>query len=452
MVGTGYVGLVAGAGFAHHRHDVTCVDVDGARIALLNEGRVPIHEPGLEALVTDGLASARLRFTTDVSAAVANADIVFLAVCTPACAAGTDDSVDLRNLDAAARSVGRAMRPGAVVVNKSTAPVGTVERIRALIVAESPSPHPVTVVANPEFLREGAAVRDFLAPTRVVLGLDDTQAEALLRELYAPFVTTQSQILSMDVRSAELAKYGANAMLAVRISFMNELARLADLLGADIEHVRRSMGMDPRIGPHVLAAGAGYGGSCLPKDVRALVQASSDAGVPQGVIAAAAQANEAQRRLLGALVAEHFAHDVVGRRIALLGVAFKPETDDVREAPAVVLIEQLLAMGADVVVYDPAAMANVEARFARSIAYAPTAYLAVEGADAIVLVTEWEEFRKLDLDRIAATMRTRTVFDGRNLWEPDALLRRGFTYYGIGRGLGRPSQRGEQPPSRRPRR
>lgn len=450
MAGTGYVGLVAGAGFAHHGHEVTCVDIDAARIAQLGEGRLPIFEPGLEPLVKEGLTTGKLRFTTDVSAAVENAIVVFLAVCTPARAVGVDDSVDLQYVDAAARSVGRAIRDRTVVVIKSTVPVGTVERVRALIAGETR--HPVAVVANPEFLREGAAVRDFLTPARVVLGVDDSRAEELLRGLYTPFVSTQAQILTMDVRSAELAKYGANAMLAVRISFMNELARLAERLGANIEDVRRCMGMDPRIGPHALSAGAGYGGSCLPKDVRALSRVAEDAGAPLGVVAAAAQANEDQRRLLGVRVAEHFEHDVAGRRIAVWGVAFKPETDDIREAPGVVLIDQLLAMSADVVVYDPAAVANVATRFGRRISYAPTPYQAAEGADAVVLVTEWEEFRSIDLDRISATMRTPTVFDGRNLWEPDVLRRLGFTYYGIGRGRGQPARRGEPPTTRPPRR
>ena len=429
VIGTGYVGLVTGAGFADFGHDVTCVDIDAARVAQLRRGEVPFHEPGLGELLARNLRAGRLRFTTAIADAVPGAQLAFIAVGTPAAA---DGAADLAQVLAAARAIGAALTGFAVIVTKSTVPVGTAAHVRAAVAGATA--HAFAVASNPEFLKEGDAVSDFLRPARVIIGADDERASALLRELYRGVLRTSDRIQVMDVASAELTKYAANAMLATRISFMNELAHLCEAVGADVEVVRKGIGADPRIGPKFLFAGAGFGGSCFPKDLRALLHAARAHGVPLEVVAAAERANARQQRVLGARAIAHFGGRLDGRRVAVWGLAFKPETDDIREAPALALIEQLRAAGAAVVAHDPVAMPNVRALLGDAVELADDPYAAAAGADALALVTEWHALRDPDLARLAATMRTRVLLDGRNVWRPDEARRAGFVYYGIGRG------------------
>jgi len=428
VIGTGYVGLVSGAGFADFGHDVTCVDIDDLRVEALRRGEIPIHEPGLPELVRRNVQLGRLHFTTSTAEAVPGALIVFIAVGTPS---GADGSADLQYVFEAARNIGRAINGFTVIVNKSTVPIGTADKVRAIIAKETS--HPFAVASNPEFLKEGDAVNDFLKPARVVLGADDPRALDLLREVYRGVMRTGDRIQAMDIRSAELTKYAANAMLATRISFMNELASLAEVVGADIEAVRKGIGSDPRIGPKFLFAGAGFGGSCFPKDLRALVHTARENKVPLTIVSAVEQANERQKRLLGERILAHFNGNVRDKRVAMWGLAFKPETDDIRESPALTLADQLRAGGAKVIGYDPAAMPNVRDQIGPTIELAENAYAAVAGADALVLVTEWHEFRHPDLSRLGELMRTKVLFDGRNVWSPTAARSAGFTYYAIGR-------------------
>lgn len=427
VVGTGYVGLVTGAGFSDFGHDVTCVDIDPTRVATLRRGEVPFYEPGLHDLIKRNAGLDRLRFTTSTAEAVAGAEIVFIAVGTPS---GEDGSADLGYVIEAAKQIGAALTGFAVVVTKSTVPVGTAAKVHAAV--GSATTHPYAVASNPEFLKEGDAVNDFLRPARVIVGAEDEAAIAVLRELYRGVLRTNDRIQIMDLASAELTKYAANAMLATRISFMNELSRLCEVVGADIEAVRKGIGSDPRIGNKFLFAGAGFGGSCFPKDLRALRHTAQNVNVPLGVVDAVERANERQKRVLGERVLAHFGGNLTGKRIALWGLAFKPETDDIRESPALVLIEQLRAAGATVVGYDPAAMTNIKAQGV-AIELVKDAYAAAAGADAIVLVTEWHELRDPDLDRLKATMRSHVLIDGRNVWPMAAARALGFTYYGIGR-------------------
>jgi UDPglucose 6-dehydrogenase len=429
VIGSGYVGLVAGAGFADFGNDVVCVDLDAERIRRLKEGVIPIHEPGLTELVRDNLDAGRLSFTTAIGEAVAGADVVILAVGTPM--SENDGAADLRYVDGAARDVARALTGYAVVVTKSTVPVGTAARIRAIMSAETQQPF--SVASNPEFLKEGDAVNDFMKPDRVVLGVDDERAGAVLRQLYSPFVRTNDRIMVMDVASAELTKYASNAMLAVRISFMNELALLSERVGADIEKVRKAVGADPRIGPKFLFPGPGFGGSCFPKDIRALAHTARGAGMTLEVVEAADRANLRQKKVLGARVREFFGGNLAGKRVAVWGLAFKPETDDIREAPALTVIADLREAGAHVVGYDPVAMPAIKAQLGDALELAQTEYAAVEGAHALVLVTEWKQFRGADFRRVKAAMAAPNVFDGRNVWDPAALRGLGFAYHGIGR-------------------
>jgi UDPglucose 6-dehydrogenase len=429
VIGTGYVGLVAGAGFSDFGNDVACVDIDDGRIDKLRRGQVPIYEPGLEMLVRRNAAAGRLSFTKDIEEAVAGADAVFIAVGTPQ---GDGGQADLNHVLRAAREIGRALTGWAVVVTKSTVPVGTADKIRAAIAGETR--HPFAVAANPEFLKEGDAVADFMKPARIILGCDDDRALAVLRNLYAPFVRTNDRVLVMDVRSAELTKYAANAMLATRISFMNEVALLCEEVGADIEKVRRGVGSDPRIGPKFLFPGPGFGGSCFPKDIRALAHTGHEAGVELMVVEAAWRANERQKRVLAARVAAELGEDLAGVRVGVWGLAFKPDTDDVREAPAIPLIEDLLIAGAQVIAFDPAAVETARAALGDRVDYAPDMYAAAEDADALVLVTEWHAFRRPDFGRLAGLMRGKSLFDGRNVWNPDEVAQHGFRYYGLGRG------------------
>jgi UDPglucose 6-dehydrogenase len=440
MVGTGYVGLVTGACLADTGNEVLCLDLDERKIAILKDGRIPIHEPGLEAIVRRNAAAGRLRFTTDVAHSVDHGTMQFIAVGTPP---EEDGSADLRHVVAAARSIGRHMHAYRVIVDKSTVPVGTADLVRDTIAGELNARGidvPYSVVSNPEFLKEGAAVEDFMRPDRVVVGCDDERATQLMRALYAPFQRNHERMLVMDVRSAELTKYAANAMLATRISFMNELANLAERLGADVEQVRRGIGSDPRIGYHFLYAGAGYGGSCFPKDVKALQHTAQENGMHLRVLEAVEQANEAQKRVLLDKITARFGERLDGRCFALWGLAFKPDTDDMREAPSRVLIDGLTRLGARVVAYDPAALHEAKRVFGDqpALQYAPSPMAALEDADALVIVTEWKEFRSPDFEEIARRLRHRVVFDGRNLYEPQMVRAFGLEYHGIGRGTSVP--------------
>jgi len=435
MIGTGYVGLVTGTCFAEVGNDVLCLDVDARKIAILDEGGVPIHEPGLEAMVKRNVAAGRLRFTTDVDASVAHGALQFIAVGTPP---DEDGSADMQYVIEAARNIGKRMQGVKVVVDKSTVPVGTAERVQATIAAELAARGvtiPFAVASNPEFLKEGAAVEDFMKPDRVVVGASDEHAIATLRALYAPFMRNHERFLVMDVRSAELTKYAANAMLATRISFMNELANLADRLSADIEMVRQGIGSDPRIGYHFLYPGVGYGGSCFPKDVKALQYTADQFGHPLTLLAAVERVNDAQKHVLVDKLIERLGSDLSGRTIALWGLAFKPNTDDMREAPSRVIIEALAARGARVVAYDPIAMDEARRIFGSapylSLAKSPLA--ACDGADALVVVTEWKEFRSPDFDELKRRLAAPLVFDGRNLYAPAEVRAAGFEYFGIGR-------------------
>jgi len=432
-IGTGYVGLVTGACLAEMGNHVVCLDTNPDKIRILNEGEIPIHEPGLAEVVRRNVASGRLQFTTNVDAAVDHGTILFIAVGTPP---GEDGSADMQYVQAAARSIGARMTDYKLVVDKSTVPVGTADAVRSAIegeLARRGVALEFSVVSNPEFLKEGAAVEDFMKPDRIIVGSDDERATLLMRALYSPFNRNRDRLVVMDLRSAELTKYAANAMLATRISFMNEMALLAEQVGADIEWVRRGIGSDPRIGHDFLYSGAGYGGSCFPKDVKALIQA---AGSGMRVLRAVDEANERQKLVLVDKVVQRFGDDLTGRHFALWGLAFKPNTDDMREAPSRVVIAELTRRGATVSAYDP--VATAEARKAlegvSGVSYAESANAALEGADALVIVTEWKEFRTPDFDHIKRTLRQPVVFDGRNLYEPPLMQALGLEHWGIGRG------------------
>jgi UDPglucose 6-dehydrogenase len=440
VFGAGYVGLVGAACLSDMGNSVLCADVDAARVARLHAGEVPIHEPGLAELLRRNVAAGRLRFTTDAAEAVAHGTVIFIAVGTPP---AEDGSADLAHVLEVARRIGAHMCDYKVVVDKSTVPVGTAERVREALVEQLRARQtlvPFAVVSNPEFLKEGAAIDDFMHPDRVIIGSDDEQATLLMRALYAPFLRNRDRILLMDVRSAELTKYVANAMLATRISFMNEMAALAERVGADIEQVRLGIGADPRIGTHFLYAGCGWGGSCFPKDVQALQRMGEEAGVDMGVMHAVVEVNEHQKRLLGRRIVERFGTDLRGRVIGVWGLAFKPETDDLREAPSLVLIDELLARGAQVRAVDPVAMPGLaERRAAREgLVLVDEPMAAADGADALVVVTEWRQFRSPDFAGLLHRMRTPVIVDGRNLYDPALMQQLGFEHVGIGRGVPTP--------------
>ncbi|QPF75091.1 UDP-glucose/GDP-mannose dehydrogenase family protein [Roseateles sp. DAIF2] len=436
-IGTGYVGLVTGACLAEMGNHVVCLDVNPEKIAVLNAGEIPIHEPGLLEVVRRNVAAGRLQFTTDVDLAVRHGTILFIGVGTPP---DEDGSADLQYVLAAARSIGARMTDYKVIVDKSTVPVGTADKVRAAIadeLAKRGADVAYAVVSNPEFLKEGAAVEDFMRPDRIIVGSDDEQATLLMRALYAPFTRNHDRLMVMDVRSAEFTKYAANAMLATRISFMNELALLAEKVGADIELVRRGIGSDPRIGYQFLYAGAGYGGSCFPKDVKALVRTGREQGQDLLVLSAVEAANERQKRVLVDKVVARFGADLTGRHFALWGLAFKPNTDDMREAPALVIVDELLQRGATVSAYDPVAIDEARrllAGYGDRIRFAERAEGALPGADALLIVTEWKEFRTPDFDQIKAQLKHPVVFDGRNLYEPALMKTLGLEHHGIGRG------------------
>ena len=435
MIGTGYVGLVTGTCFAEVGNHVLCLDVDARKIAILNDGGVPIHEPGLEAMVRRNVAAGRLHFTTDIDASVAHGMLQFIAVGTPP---DEDGSADMQYVIEAARNIGRRMQGPKIVVDKSTVPVGTADRVRAAI-AEELATRGVDiafcVASNPEFLKEGAAVDDFMRPDRVVVGASDERAIAVLRAIYAPFMRNHERVLVMDVRSAELTKYAANAMLATRISFMNEVANLADLLGADIEMVRQGIGSDPRIGYHFLYPGVGYGGSCFPKDVKALQYTATQFSHPLKLLAAVETVNEAQKRVLVDKIVARFGADLSGRTFALWGLAFKPNTDDMREAPSQVIVAALAERGARIVAYDPVAMGEARRVLGDTpfMSYAASPLAACKDADALIVVTEWQEFRSPDFEALKRQLRTPLIFDGRNLYNPSDVRGAGIEYVGIGR-------------------
>ena len=436
VIGSGYVGLVTGACFADAGNHVLCCDVDAAKIAILNAGGLPIFEPGLGVVVERNRAAGRLVFSTDIQASVAHGELQFIAVGTPP---GEDGSADLSHVVAAARSIGRHMTEYRVIVNKSTVPVGTADAVGKAIAEELAARGtdlPYSVVSNPEFLKEGAAIEDFMRPDRIVIGSDDERATKLLRGLYAPFQRNRERVMVMSVRSAELTKYAANAMLATRISFMNDLANLAERIGADIEEVRQGIGSDPRIGYDFLYAGAGFGGSCFPKDVQALQRTAEAAGHPLRVLAAVEAVNQAQKHVLAGKVKARFGADLRGRRFAVWGLAFKANTDDMREASSLALIEGLLEAGAEVRAYDPVAGRHAARLYAteKRVVLADSASAALDGCDALCVVTEWQEFRSPDFDEVKAKLKTAAIFDGRNLYDPAVMRRLGIEYFSIGRG------------------
>ncbi len=435
VIGAGYVGLVTGACLSEMGNHVVCLDVDPRKVSMLQRGEVPIHEPGLDALIQRNAAAGRLQFTTDVVAAVNHGTLQFIGVGTPP---DEDGSADMQYVLAAARSIGQHMTDYKVVVDKSTVPVGTADKVRATVaaaLAERGLSMQFAVVSNPEFLKEGAAIDDFMKPDRIVIGSEDERATLLMRAVYAPFMRNRDKLLVMDLRSAELTKYAANAMLATRISFMNELALLAERVGADIELVRNGIGSDPRIGTHFLYAGTGYGGSCFPKDVKALIRAGQDVGMQLGVLQAVEDANDRQKLVLVQRVVQRFGDDLSGRTFALWGLAFKPNTDDMREAPSRVIVAELLRRGARVQAYDPVAMPEARRVLAdlSGVQFVDNQTAALDGADALLIATEWKEFRTPDFDDIKARLKQAVVLDGRNLYDPALMRAYGIDYQAIGR-------------------
>ena len=441
VIGSGYVGLVCGACLANVGNDVVCADIDARKVARLTQGEVPFFEPGLADLVRANLEAGRLRFTTEVEGAVRDGAVVFIAVGTPQ---GDDGSAELRYVDQVAETIGKALAGGEnvlvdghkVVLTKSTVPVGTTDRVSEIIGRHAKQPF--VACSNPEFLKEGDAINDFLKPDRVVVGTPDGDlgdlAREVLRELYEPFTRTRERIHFMDVRSSELTKYAANALLATKISFMNDLANLAERVGADIERVRNGIGSDPRIGYQFLFPGTGYGGSCFPKDVKALLHTGESNGHALRILAAVDAVNVDQKRVLLRKLRAHFGGDLAGKRVAVWGLSFKPRTDDMREAPSIELVRGLLADGAEVVAHDPEAMENARGLFEDAVTLLDDHYACLDGADALCVVTEWSLFRRPDFDQLTRRMNAPVVFDGRNLYDPDRMQSRGFTYYAVGRG------------------
>ena len=441
VMGCGYVGLVTGACLAEMGNLVTCVNSEARKVAQLRLGILPFFEPGLESLAQRNSQQHRLSFTSDPGTTLADAEVVFIAVGTPPLVHG---GADTRYVMTSAAEIGQHMQPGCVVVNKSTAPVGTVQRIRDVLdraAAQRGLTYSHDVVANPEFLREGTAVQDFMNPDRVIIGSDGERAERVMRGLYAPFVRNHERMIVMGVRDAELTKYAANAMLATRISFMNEMARLCDALGVDVENVRRGIGSDTRIGYSYLYAGCGYGGSCFPKDVRALIDMARQAKVEPNILDAVTRTNETQKQWVSEVIAGRYGHRLQDRRFAVWGLSFKPNTDDLREAPAVTIIGDLLAAGAKVMAYDPVAMPRAREELpaawmvSGALQFADDPYIALDGVDALVLATEWKPFRSPDFDAMKARMRGRLIVDGRNQYDPQQMRALGFEYCGVGRGV-----------------
>lgn len=433
VVGTGYVGLVTGACFAESGVNVTCVDNNSEKIRQLKDGAVPIYEPGLESIIRRNVEKKRLTFTTELKEGLDGADVIFVAVGTPP---GEDGSADLKHVLEVAREIGSVITRYIVVVTKSTVPVGTSEKIRKAVQGEldrRKADIRFDMASNPEFLKEGAAVEDFLKPERIVIGIDNEKTAEIMKRLYMPFVLNNHPILFMDIASAEITKYAANAMLATRISFINEIANLCDILGADITHVRKGIGSDSRIGSKFIYPGSGYGGSCFPKDVKAIIKTANDNGYELNVIKAVEKANEYQKNVIFKKMSGHFKNDFKNKVIGIWGIAFKPKTDDIREASSLILIDQLLEAGAKIKAYDPAAMHEAKKQLGDKIEYCADPYEAIEGADAMALMTEWSEFHLPEFSRMAELMKNKVIFDGRNIYDPAELKRQGFKYYGIGR-------------------
>ncbi len=429
VIGSGYVGLVTGACLAETGNDVVCADIDAKKVERLLRQEVPIYEPGLDQLIHRNQAEGRLTFTADVGASVDRARVVFIAVGTPA---NEDGSADLQHVLAVARAIGSHLLPDTIVATKSTVPVGTAERVRAAVI-EGGAKVPFSICSNPEFLKQGAAIEDFMKPDRIVVGVENDAARDVMAELYAPFVRTGNPVLFMDVPSAEVTKYAANAMLATRISFMNAVANFCELVGADVNHVRKGIGTDKRIGPAFLFPGPGYGGSCFPKDVKALIKSGGDAGLHFDLLEAVERTNERQKLVLFDKLKAAFGGDLKGRTVAIWGLAFKAETDDMRMSPSIPLIEGLLAAGARVQAHDPKAMDTARAIFGDQVAYAHDPYSALHGADALAIVTEWLVYRNPDFERLKALLKTPRIFDARNLYDPARMKAQGISYYGIGR-------------------
>ncbi len=435
IVGTGYVGLVTGACFAETGVNVTCVDIDKDKIQKLNNGTIPIYEPGLEKLVEKNVAKNRLQFTTDILVNLPDSDVVFIAVGTPP---DEDGSADLQYVLSVARDIGRYMQNYLVVVTKSTVPIGTAEKVRAAIQSELNYRGvniPFDVASNPEFLKEGDAIEDFMKPDRIVVGIDSEKAQAVLQRLYNPFVLNGHPIIFMDIPSAEMTKYAANSMLATRISFMNDLALLCERVGADINNVRKGIGSDPRIGPKFLYAGTGYGGSCFPKDVKALIKTAAENNHPLRILEAVENVNEDQKSVLVKKMIDFYcgAENLSGKTFALWGLSFKPNTDDMREAPSLVIIDELTKMGATVRAYDPVAMNECKRRIGDKIVYTQNQYEATEQADALLIVTEWNEFRIPDFEKLTKNLKEKIIFDGRNIYQPEMMREKGFSYISIGK-------------------
>ena len=436
VIGTGYVGLVTGTCLAESGNDVICMDIDARKIEMLNSGIVPIYEPGLEELIKRNVEHGRLSFTTDMAKAVRSAELIFIAVGTPP---GEDGSADLKYVIGAAKEIGKHLNGYKIVINKSTVPVGTGDRVKAAI--NSLTKHKFDVVSNPEFLKEGAAVEDFMKPDRVVIGADSAKAREIMQDLYAPFVRKGDRVLLMDIKSAEMTKYASNAMLATKISFINEMANICAGLGADIDSVRRGMGYDRRIGFEFLFPGVGYGGSCFPKDVKALAQTAQNIGLNAQLLKSVEAVNEAQKSVLADMIRRHFVgrrnaasrKSLAGKTIAVWGLSFKPKTDDMREAPSVIIINSLLRAGAVVNAHDPVAMNEARKIFKNRINYMEQEYETLQGADALAVVTEWSEFRTPDFKKMKKLMKKPVIFDGRNIYIKEELRKLGFTYYGIGR-------------------
>ena len=430
VIGTGYVGLVAGACFADSGNQVVCLDVNPEKIETLNQGGIPIYEPGLEEVVRRNRSEGRLVFTTDAEMAIDHGKVIFIAVGTPQ---DEDGSADLTYVLAAARSIGKLMKGPKIIVDKSTVPVGTAEKVAAEI--RSVTSHPVAVVSNPEFLKEGNALEDFMSPDRVVIGTDDDEARKVMAELYEPFMRTGRRILFMDARSAEMAKYAANALLATKVTFMNEMANLCDRLGADVDLVRRAVGSDARIGPAFLFPGIGYGGSCFPKDVSAIRRMGRDAGYPLRLLDSVDDVNNDQKLLLVRKVEDLFGKDLSGKRFALWGLSFKPKTDDMREAPSLTIARALIARGATVAAHDPEAMKEAKRLLGDSVELCDTPDAALKGADALLVCTEWTVYRQPDFEAMKALLKKPVVLDGRNIYDPARMKALGYTYYGVGRGV-----------------
>ena len=430
IIGTGYVGLVSGAGFAETGNHVTCMDVVPEKIEKLKQGIIPIFEPGLEEMVKFNLQEGRLKFTLDLAEAVNNAEVIFLALPTPP---GGDGAADLSYVLDTSKKIAGIITEPKVVVNKSTVPVGTADRVRKIF--EENTEIPVEVVSNPEFLKEGAAVQDFMKPDRIVIGTQDPGAILVMKELYEPFVRTGNPIYIMDEKSAELTKYAANSFLALKISFMNEIANLCDRVGADVDQIRIGIGSDNRIGPQFLFPGVGYGGSCFPKDVKALIKTSEELGHNFDILESVEKVNERQKKILIDKILKHYDGNIKGKTFAMWGISFKPRTDDIRDAPSIDIINGLLAHGAKVSASDPAAIAAIKSVIPESdsVTYHRKNYDALKGADALLIVTEWNEFRNPDFDAMAEALTDKVIFDGRNIYDPDRMREHGFTYYGIGR-------------------